>query len=128
MLRYTDKQLAMAQQCGLAAFCFSKVFILLECDGSQPREQVERDFYNAGTLLNAKYKFGFLAAEAQLMKVLFDATFSNNREVRPFDKAAYDALQLQRAINIEEAQEEERNYWRENVTGVPRIDIAYKIN
>lgn len=112
-IKYTEKQLTNAQHCGQMAFSFSNTFIMLECSEGQARCAVEKDFYTEGSVLYNAYKRGALALEASFMQKLITATLSTDKEVRPFDKAAYDLAMQRRQANGETYETEKREYERQ---------------
>ena len=106
---FTQEQLAVAKQCGIYAYPFKKVFIVLRiADALQ--DEAERAFYSEGSELYKAYERGRVDYDMHIDSLLFKSATSTDKEARALDKSAYQELQARRDANLEEYEAQKREY------------------
>lgn len=106
---FTQEQLAAAKQCGIYAFPFKKVFIVLKiADALQ--DEAERAFYSEGSKLYKAYERGRVDYDMRIDGLLFKSATSTDKEARALDRAAYLELKARRDENLEEYEAQKRDY------------------
>jgi hypothetical protein len=108
-LKLSEKELAAATQCGIYAFPFKKVFIVLRiADALQ--DEAERAFYSEGSELYKAYERGRVDYDMHIDSLLFKSATSTDKEARALDRSAYIELQARRDANLEEYEAQKRDY------------------
>jgi len=106
---FTQEQLAAAKQCGIYAFPFKKVFIVLRIDDAL-QDEAERAFYSEGSELYKAYERGRVDYDMRIDSLLFKSATSTDKEARALDRSAYQELQARRDANLEEYEAQKREY------------------
>jgi len=106
---FTQEQLAATKQCGIYAYPFKKVFIVLRiADALQ--DEAERAFYSEGSELYKAYERGRVDYDMRIDSLLFTTAVSTDKEARALDRAAYLELKARRDENLEEYEAQKRDY------------------
>ena len=108
-LKLSEEQLAAAKQCGIYAFPFKKVFIVLRIADALQGE-AERAFYSEGSELHKAYERGRVDYDMHIDSLLFKSATSTDKEARALDRSAYQELQARRDANLEEYEAQKREY------------------
>ena len=108
-LKLSDEQLAAAKQCGMYAYPFKKVFIILKIADALQYE-AETAFYSEGSELYKAYERGRVDYDMRIDSLLFTTAVSTDKEARALDRAAYLELKARRDENLEEYEAQKRDY------------------
>ena len=112
-LTLSEEQLAAAKQCGIYAYPFKKVFIVLRI-ANDLQNAAEAHFYDTDSEFHKAYERGRVEYGMRIDSLLFTASTSNNKEERAFDRAAYEKLEARREDNLEQYEAEKREYFAKN--------------